>query len=216
MQISGDLRNAPCCGFFFAYCVVLTPPVPPPPARDVPLQGMYQKGRTPQEEGGFTPPPPPRPTFPPPRPRKPGADDLNSRCEEPRASSPSSWPRSVAKRASSAYSLAGGMRGGGGGQGGGEGSTNVHAPYLGASLQHPSLLPQATPRGATQPGATELGATHYGCRRATGQPGAEKRGGGGGGEEEARIGNPCARNPVRAVSQVPAVHRQWGRHHQAT
>ena len=57
---------------------------------------------------------------------------------------------------------------------------------------------------------------HYGCHRATGQPGAEKRGGGGGGEEEARTGNPCARKPGRAVSQVPAVHRRSGRHRRAT
>ena len=73
-------------------------------------------------------------------------------------------------------------------RGRGEGTTNVHAPCLGTSLavQHPGLLPQATPLGAIQ-----LGAMHYGCHRATGQPGAEKRGGGDGGDE-ARTGNPCA------------------------
>ena len=68
---------------------------------------------------------------------------------------------------------------------------------------HPDSVPLllSSTRGYSL-GATQRGATHDGCRRATGQPGAEKRGGGGGGEEEARTGTPCAPNPGSAVSRV--------------
>ena len=49
----------------------------------------------------------------------------------------------------------------------------MYTPYLAASpaLQHPGLLPQATPIVATQ-----LGAAHYGATGQTGHRGAEKRG----------------------------------------